>query len=349
MSLSKNSQKVYCGVDFHKNTSTLYALSQDGQEVLGVTTVRSGQLVSYLSNKKDWVIGVEATGGSNELCARLKESGHGVVLINPNQFRGIGVGGKKTDARDAKALARALLLGAAPSVHLRSQRSREIKSLLVSREHLVQARVSTINHVRGTLREYGITLPAGVQMFYEHAPSRVAELGNGHIRLTLEMLLENIRQYKEQESAVERALGEFTQGDAMIERLQTIPGVGPITALMMVAVVDDITRFKNAQVFASYLGLVPTVSASANKRMMGAITRSGSEMLRRYLIHGARAWMRYAPDKDLNRSWAERVKDRRGMNKAVVALAHRLARVCFAVMRDQSHYKPRAPKSEQAA
>jgi transposase len=107
----------------------------------------------------------------------------------------------------------------------------------------------------------------------------------------------------------------------------------------MVAVIDDIKRFKSAKEFGAYLGLVPSVHASANKRMMGSITRSGSEMLRRYLVHGARAWMRYSPKTDRNRLWAEKVKERRGMNKATVALAHRMARISFAILRDDTVYR----------
>jgi len=95
------------------------------------------------------------------------------------------------------------------------------------------------------------------------------------------------------------------------------------------------------------VGLVPRVSASAEKRMMGSITRSGSEILRRCLIHGARSWMRYAPKKDKNRIWAEHVKDRRGMNKATVALAHRMARIAFAILRDTSTYKATVKKEHK--
>jgi transposase len=120
--------------------------------------------------------------------------------------------------------------------------------------------------------------------------------------------------------------------------------------MMLFAVVDDIARFKSAKDFASYLGLTPSVSASANRCMMGSITRSGSEMLRRYLIHGARAWMRYSPKGDPNRAWAEEVKARRGMNKATVALAHRMARIAFAVLRDKTTYKiVKLPENEQIA
>lgn len=339
--ITKSPKKVYCGIDFHKVTSTLCALSQDGNPIEPVTTVKTKLLVQYLSNKKDWVIGIEVTGGANDMAERLKESGHEVILINSNQFRGIGIGGKKTDQRDAVALANALRLGFIPEVHLRSKKSREIKSLLTSREHLVQARVDGINHVRGTLREYGITIAAGVESFYKDGFNKINELNNEQIKRALLQIFERIRSLKEEEQKIESDLIEFTANDERIQKLQSVPGVGMMTSLMMLAVVDDISRFKNSKLFAAYLGLVPRVSASANIRMMGSITRSGSEMLRRYLIHGARAWMRYAPREDINRIWAEKLKDRRGMNKATVALAHRMARICFAILRDNSVYKPR--------
>lgn len=336
-----SSKKVYCGIDFHKNTSTLCALSQDGQAIEPLTTVKTKLLIQYLSNKKDWVIGIEVTGGANDMAERLTESGHEVILINSNQFRGIGIGGKKTDQRDAVALANALRLGFIPEVHLRTKKCREIKSLLTSREHTVQARVDAINHIRGTLREYGITMNAGVENFYTEGFEKIHSLKNQQIKRTLLSIFERVKQLKSEEKQIEEDLMIYTKDDERIDRLQSIPGVGPITALMMVAVVDDVSRFKNSKLFAAYLGLVPKVSASANMRMMGSITRSGSEMLRRYLIHGARAWMRYSPKEDVNRIWAEKIKDRRGMNKAVVALAHRLSRICFAVLRDGSSYKPR--------
>lgn len=346
--ISNSEKKVYCGIDFHKVTCTLYALFQDGKVVQDVITVKTKLLVQYLSNKKNWVIGIEVTGGANDMAERLKASGHEVILINSNQFRGIGIGGKKTDQRDAVALANALRLGFIPEVHLRTRRSREIKSLLTSREHLVQARVDSINHIRGTLREYGITITAGVENFYLEAFSKINELKNEQIKRALLLIFERIRGLKVEEKQIEEDLMNFTKDDEKVRKLQTIPGVGPITALMMLAVVDDITRFKNSKLFAAYLGLVPRVSASANVRVMGGITRSGSEMLRRYLIHGARAWMRYLPKEDVNRIWAEKLKDRRGVNKAIVALAHRIARICFAVMRDDVEYKPRLKKLQAA-
>ena len=347
---SKKTVEVYCGIDFHKVTSTLCMLHQDGTDAEPLTTIKTSLLVRFLANRRDWKIGVEATGGVNHLVEQLKAQGHEqVIIINSNKFRGIGIGGKKTDERDARALADALRLSFIPEVHHRTKYSRQIKSLLTTREHVVQARVDSMNHVRGTLREYGITMPAGAENFYKEARAKIETLDCVGIRDSLVLVFENVVRYLEQEKSVEAQVKELTKNDERVARLQTIPGVGIITTLMMIAVIDDIGRFPSAKEFASYLGLIPSVHASANIRMMGAITRSGSEMLRRYLVHGARAWMRYSPKSDRNRIWAEKVKERRGMNKATVALAHRMARICFAVLRDGSEYNVAAKTAQKAA
>jgi transposase len=345
--LPKTATDVYCGIDFHKNTCTLCTLTKDGKEVEPITKVNTDRLFQFLSNRKGWRIGIEASGGVNHVVEKLKGQGHEVVIINPNKFRGIGIGGKKTDSRDAQALANALRLSFVPEVHHRSRYARELKSLLTSREHIVQTRSGMMSHVRSTMREYGITMPAGAESFYSLASLKVKDVENGYIQTTLLTMIEYIFNLKKQEGEIEDRLQDMTRDDERLKRFQTAPGVGLMTALAMMAVIDDIERFANSKSFASYLGLVPSVTASANKCMMGSITRSGSEMLRRYLIHGARAWMRYSPTGDPNRAWAEKVKDRRGMNKAVVALAHRMARILYAMAKSETVYK--SPVKARAA
>lgn len=339
--------KIYCGIDFHKNTCTLCVLNDQGQDVEPVTTLKTEKLLQYVSNRKGWKIGIEASGGVNHVVERLKEQGHEVVIINPNKFRGIGIGGKKTDSRDARALAEALRLSFVPEVYHRSRFARELKSILTSREHVVQSRSSMMCHVRSTMREYGVTMPMGAEAFYSQARTKIEGVENGFIKTTLLAMIEIIEHLKAQELEIEVRMTEFTKDHEQVQRFQSAPGVGPMTALAMVAVVDDINRFKNSKEFASYLGLVPSVTASANKCMMGSITRSGSEMLRRYLIHGARAWMRYSPTGDPNRAWAERVKERRGMNKAVVALAHRMARILYAMAKHNTAYEAKPVTAEE--
>jgi len=339
--------EIYCGIDFHKNTSMVIAVNDKGEKVVQ-DNIKSANLKTYFSStqKAGWKIAIEATGGSNHVAQMLRDLNLSVTLINPNQFRGIGIGGKKTDERDALALANGLRMGFAPAVHLKTLQSRQLKTLLTSREILVRHRCSLMNHIRGTLREYGVVFPAGAEEFYMNAEEKVKSLTDGMIREFLLTQVTEVKRLLAQEKKLEADLESTYGQDDRIKRLRSIPGVGPMVSLSMLAIVDgDIDRFPNASCFAAFLGLVPSVSASANKRMMGSITRSGPEMLRRYLIHGARAWMRYSAENgDKNRKWAEQVKGRRGQNKAVVALAHRIARICYAVLRDGTYYSfPKKP------
>lgn len=341
--------KVFAGIDFHKNKTVICAVYQDGSAVEPIKTINSSRIFEYFSNKKDWELAIEASGGTNHVVTKLKKMGLEVKLVNSNIFRGIGIGGKKTDHRDAKALANYLRLGGVSEVHVRSVYSREIKSLIVNREMILRSRVNMTNHIRGVLKEYGLLIPVGTDHFFKEVGQKISQIENGYIQSSLEEMLEMVRRLVAQQKVLENRLQEIALKDERVERLKTIPGVGEMISLMVIAVIDDISRFKNSREFSSYLGLVPKVNASAEKRMMGSITRSGSEILRRYLIHGARAWMRYNSTGDENRAWAERVKERRGMNKATVALAHRMARIIFAVLRDNDVYWGKKKKQQVAA
>jgi transposase len=157
--------------------------------------------------------------------------------------------------------------------------------------------------------------------------------------------LEQIHTYIEREEIIETELKALAEKDPRCKRLDTIPGFGLMSQLAFIAVIDDSQRFADAKHFASYLGLVPREYSSGDKRRMGSITRSGSEILRRYLIHGARTTLmhslssKYKSD-DPNRRWAVNLKHRIGMNKATVALAHRMARIGFSLLKDELDYNP---------
>jgi len=332
---------LFCGIDFHKNTCTVCIVDQNGTES-EIFTCKTSNMIKRLVNYKNLTIAVEASGGVNDFVDRVKASGHKVKMVDPKAFRLVGMGGKKTDKRDARAIARGLVAGFIPEVHHKSKRSREIKSLLVSRELAVNTRVNIFNHVRGILREYGITITKGKEAFLEEAVERINKIENGFIRASLFDMYKMGKEMLEREKEIEQRLQDFCSSDENIKRLQTIPGVGFLSALAFVSIVDDVGRFKNGKLFGSYVGLVPSESSSADKRIMGRITRSGPELLRRYLIHGARSViMHLKEDKEItdqNKCWALKLKNRVGMNKATVALAHRMARIGYCLLRDQTSY-----------
>jgi transposase len=122
------SNQYYCGLDFHKNSAELCVLDQEGK-VIEQVRVKTELLVQFLANRKNYHIAIEASGGVFDIVARLKACGHQVTIINPAQFRAIGITGKKTDRKDAHALATALRLGFVPEVHQKTIYSRRLKSL----------------------------------------------------------------------------------------------------------------------------------------------------------------------------------------------------------------------------
>jgi len=329
---------VYTGIDFHKRTSTICFLKQDGQKE--TKTILSDNLVKELVNKSNLLVGIEASCGVNAVVDQLKAHNIEVKIINPNKFRGIGVGGKKTDLKDAEALAECLKVNFIPTVHHKSIGARRIKSMLRLREQYVQSRVRITNHVRGILREYGIKINKGVEAFWEEIFVQLELLDFDPLKDHLKDMVYEAKKLKKKEEAVEKTLRELMQGEQMVKNLQTIPGVGILTALAFVAIADDITRFNNAKAFASYIGLVPREFSSGDKRRLGTITKSGQEILRRYFIHGARTVLKYSNEhsKEPIRKWAYHLKKRVGANKATVALAHRLARISFRVAIEQRNY-----------
>lgn len=352
MELQQGERKIYCGIDFHKNKSWIH-MTDEKKNVLNDVEVASSKIISFLSIYKDVKIALEATGGSNDLASRLMENGHEVVLVETNQFHPRNKKrGKKTDREDAISLCKYLRMEELPEVFLKSEKSRQLKTLLVQREHLINHRRNFTNHIRGILREYGLVMPVGTQAFWKKVFSLIEQIQEPTVRGLLEFSLGMARQLSEKEEELGRLLESKAHENEEAQRLMSIPGIGPITALCLLAVVEDVSRFEQARKFAAYLGLTPREFSSGDKQRLGAITRSGPEMLRRYLIHGARAvLLRSGPRlaNDTGRLWAQRVQSRGNLNKAVVALAHRMARVAYGVMKHKSVYNPKHAQSSRAA
>lgn len=329
---------IFCGIDFHKNTSTICYLFPDGKEE--IKTVKTSNLISELSNKSPMKVAVEATGGSNHLAGEIKALGDNLIVIDTVRFKAIGIGGKKTDEKDAKALAHILKVDYVPEVFVKSLGARRLKSLLVTRELCVTDRVQVTNHIRGILREYGLTMPQGIEEFNANVSEKIAALNFPFLEDNLRFHLRKSVELKAREKEIDNQIAQLIIDDPRSLILQSIPGVGPMCAAAFIAVIDDVTRFKNSKELASYVGLVPRESSSGSKRRLGSITQAGSEMLRRYFVHGARSVLMHTNDKSKEplRVWALKIKKKSGMNKATVALAHRMMRVCFCLIKENRTY-----------
>ena len=343
---------LFCGVDFHKNTCTLVTVDQAGKQQGLAKNVKTDRLILELSNRKGpLVVGIESSGGVNHMVDKIKALGHDVRIINSNKSRAIGYGGKKTDKKDAEMIARLLRADFAPLVTHRSQSARDMSLLITARGQLVSTRTSLICHIRGLLREYGIVMNSGVDTFYREAATSLKRLkaNNPILAEVLEGTYAQVLEMKKSAESIEAKIEAMQAECEVSKRLRSIPGVGLLGAYLMIAVVDDISRFPNAKSFASYLGLVPRENSSGDHRRLGSISKSGNETLRQYLIHGARSVLSSKKlASDPNHQWGKRIEARKGINKATVALAHKMARVAFAVIRDGSEYGKRSTQATQS-
>ena len=205
--------------------------------------------------------------------------------------------------------------------------------------------------VRGLQREFGLTIPVGASQvlprlgeLLEDAESAVPE----SLRGILFEVGEEIRGLEKNIRSIERQLKALARQMPAVERLQSIPGIGLLSATALVAYVGDARRFPTGRHLASYLGLTPRERSSGLVRRLGKISKRGDVYLRTLLIHGARAvlWHAKKPSQqDRLRSWGLNVEKRRGHNKAAAAVANKLARICWAVWTREGEYK----KQRQAA
>ena len=338
---------MYIGIDFHKKSSSLCMKDREGESVKRLE-VSTDKLIGYLS---EYVgrseVALETTGGSNHVASVLKSLGHKIHLVNTNKAKAIGMNYQKTDEKDAEVICDLLRSQFLPEVHIKCDLSREVKTMLVQREFFVQKRVDLMNHIRGILREYGVTLPTGVNFFYKKAPQAISKIPNDIIRENLEISLEECIKILQTEKKLEENVFSFVEeGDKSfkkkVKQARSVPGIGPLTSLLLVAILDDISRFPDSHKWGSYLGLTPREFSSGEMRRLGAITRSGCEMLRRYLIHGSRSVMltlNRKKNKSSMERWAFTKKKKIGMNKATVALAHKMARVAFSVLKDDREFE----------
>jgi transposase len=287
---------------------------------------------------------MESCGTAHYWARRLVASGHEVALL-PAQYVRAYVRRNKTDRADASALIEALRCADIQPVPIKSVEHQQIQALHRVRSQWVQTRCSRINTLRGVLREFGIVIPLGPSM----AKARVAEaledaeneLPVG-LRASLAEMLNEVRDLESRATEVERQLRELARTDEVVGHLQTLPGIGLLSATALRAAVVDIQRFPSGRHFASWIGLTARETSSAGRRRLGRISKQGDVYLRTLLIHGARSALVAAHvarrrERPLHRLqvWALECEKRRGRNRAAVALANRLARIVWATWKYQ--------------
>jgi len=331
----------HIGVDVHKMQSQICILGDEGEVIEQRIRTDRRRFAAVLGSRSRARVLLEASTESEWVAQSIERLGHEVIVADPNYALMYATRNRrvKTDRRDARVLAEACRLGAYRRAHRRSATRRQVQAALIVREALVRSRSRYISVVRTLVRREGLRVGTGsTAKFLDRLdrvvlpPALAAELAP--VRAVLGPLTAEIH-------TADQRLERLVHADAVMRRLRTVPGVGPITAASFTVVVDDVARFHDAHRVAAYLGLVPSEHSSGERRQRGAITKMGNRRVRWILVQAAWALWRDRTERTaVLRRWAERIAERRGRPVAVVALARRLAGILYAMWRDGTDYEP---------
>lgn len=333
-------QVTTIGLDLAKNVFQLHGVDERGKTVLR-KQLRRDQVAAFLARLPACLVGMEACGSAHHWARKLQSLGHTVRLIAP-QFVKPFVKSNKNDAADAEAICEAVGRPSMRFVPLKSVDQQSVLALHRVRQGFVKARTAQANQIRGLLAEFGLVVPQGIAHVRERVIDLIEDASNDlstAFRLLIQRLLDHLRVLNEQVLAVEAQIRQWQRSSDACQRLQKIPGVGPLTASALVASVGNACNFSNSRQFAAWLGLVPRQHSSGGKPMLLGMSKRGDTYLRTLLIHGARAVLRHALSRRPD-DWVARVAGRRNNNIASVALANRNARIVWALLARQDDYHP---------
>jgi transposase len=213
------------------------------------------------------------------------------------------------------------------------------------RQGKVEERTALINQIRGHLAERGIVLPKSANQVRKQLPSILEDAENQLSTLSRSLFAEQYQALvamDEAIKAVERQIDALCRQNALSKRLVAIPGIGPLTATLATADVGDGKGYTSSRDYAASLGVVPRQHSSGDRQVLLGISKRGNRRLRTLLIHGARAVLKYCTDKsDPLSRWLQALIERRGFNKAAVALANKNARIIWALATREGEYTPK--------
>jgi transposase len=318
------------GLDIAKSVFQAVVVS-DRSQVVWKKRWRRAQVPREMAKLSPTLVVMEACSSSHYWARELMALGHAVWLLPPQHVRTYRQG-QKDDVTDALAIVEASYRADLHPVPIKSEAQQELQALYQIRRRLIRSRTALANQTRGILGEFGIVLPRGLTVLRRQLPSLLETL-----RAPLAELLQS--QYDElvaldaRIARVTKQLERMASQREDCRRLMQLPGIGPITAVLLVAHCCP-AAYRNGRSYAAVLGLVPRHDNSADRIHLSGLTKTGQRELRMLLIHGGRSVVHYAArHTDPLSCWARELAARRGKNKAAVGVANKLARYAWAELK----------------
>jgi len=332
------------GIDLAKNSFSVYGVDAKGKPVLQRTLSRSG-VVRFFANLPACLVGMEACASSEYWAREIESLGHTVRRIHPRYVKAYLLGAKN-DANDAAAICEAVQRPNMRFVPHKSPEQVDIQCVHRVRQGYVHSRTALINQARGLLAENGIVIRQGTAQIRAHLPAIIADESNtlsGLMRRNLASLYDSLCFLDRQITEQEDILKTIAKENEACRRLMQIPGIGFITATILLTVAGVASNFKNGREFAAFLGLVPRQNSTGGKTKLFGISKRGDKYIRTLLIHGARAVLRSLTvgrmAEGRHSKWLADLVARRGTKRACVGLANKTARIAWSLLAQGTQYK----------
>jgi transposase len=324
--------KHYVGLDVSLETTAICVIDDQGQ-TLEMTSASSDPhaIAKVLRRYAKKVVRIVLESGqlSTWLTRELRALGLPVICVDARQaHRALSGRLNKSDAADAEGLAQLARTGWFREVHVKSLTSDRLRALLTTRDRLIRIRKELEGQVRGTLKTFGIKLgPVGrgrERESFRHR-ARMVVGDDPALNAAVAALLAAHEAVCHEFGLLDTLLHRSARTHELIGRMMTVPGIGPITAAAFVAIIDTPDRFKNAAGVAAYVGLTPRRYQSGEVDYSGRISKCGDTMLRAYLYEAAYVVLARVNRFSSLKSWGVRLAARKGLRKAAVAVARKLA------------------------
>jgi transposase len=326
-------QVMTIGLDIAKHIFQVHGADAAGHVLFRKRVTRS-KLLGFLAAQAPCVVAMEACAGAHYWAREIGKLGHCVRLIAPAYVKPF-VKRQKNDAADAEAICEAAQRPSMRFVPVKTEEQQANAVVFRARDLLVHQRTQCVNALRGHLFEYGYVFPQGIT----HVATLVAlvedpqsSLPEG-ARVILELLVDTFTALDSQIAALDTKINQRSKADPTARRLMTIPGVGPITATAITALVPAVQGFAAGRDFAAWLGLTPLQKSTGGKQKLGAVSKRGERTIRRLLIIGASAVVQQASRHGAPKgSWIAQMLARKPKMLVTVALANKMARIAWALL-----------------
>jgi transposase len=326
------------GLDIAKNIFHLYTFIE-GKAVK--KKLKRAELLAFFANYPVSLIGIEACGSAHHWARELIKLGHEVILLNARYVKSFVVG-NKNDFNDAAGIFDAVTRPNKRVVSIKTIDQQDIQLIHKIRQGLVGKRTALANQLRGLLSERGIIIPKSINQVRKHLPLILEDAENDLTPLSREVFAEHYEKLTALDEEVKRQdqrISRLCNNDALSRRFLDVPGVGPMTASIVASDIGEGKGYQSSRDYAASLGVVPRQHSSGDKQIYLGISKRGNRYIRTLLIHGARAVLKNCHHKQDKLSlWLQALIERRGFNKAAVALANKNARILWAMATQEKDY-----------